>query len=86
MRHYSLKQQLKAFTIPSEPGNSAFPTTCVECGSRLRKNEDFDYMNEWTISYTCKKCGRKYAYQLSDMGQSVPLLVQYKNKEDVFKK
>ena len=69
----------------NENGNHLI-NTCIECGSKLEVNTDFNCASEWTASYTCTKCGSKFAYQPSDMGQSLPWLVRYDNKEEVFEK
>jgi len=83
LKKYTYKEMnAKAFVLPSEYGG--FPTTCMECGSRLENNKDFDYQKEWTASYTCTKCGAKFAYQPSDMGQSLSWISKYDAKEDVF--
>jgi len=66
------------------PGSHGFPNTCIECGGNLNSNGDFDYASEWTASYTCEKCKLKYAYQPTDMGQTLPWLMRYDNKNDVF--
>lgn len=73
----------KAFMESSR--NIAFPSVCMECGSLLARNGDFNYTDEWTASYTCTKCGSKFAFQPTDMGQSLLWLVKYDNKKEVFK-
>jgi len=65
---------------------NGFPNMCPDCTSDIEVNGDFDYANEWTISYTCVKCGHKFAYQPSDMGQTLPWLVRYDRKEEVYGK
>jgi len=78
----------KAFTLPSTStiGYNGFPTTCLECGSILAKGSDFDYVTDWTACYVCTKCGSKFAYQPSDMGQSLPWIIKYEEKEEVFRR
>ena len=83
-KKYTYKKLWDAFKLPSKTGIGGFPTTCIECGSTLSKNDDFDYMSEWTISFTCIKCGQKYAYQPSDMGQTVPWIKAYDDKNKLF--
>ena len=83
-KKYSYKDQDKAFKLPSKDGYGGFPTTCIECGGYLERNSDFNYNSDWTASYTCEKCSRKYAYQPSDMGQTVPWIIKYDKKEEVF--
>ena len=77
------EREKKAFSLPSETGMWNGPTTCVSCGGRLKKNDDWDYMNEWWMSKTCTKCGQKWRYMPSDMGQSLPQLEKYKSREEV---
>jgi DNA-directed RNA polymerase subunit RPC12/RpoP len=76
----------KAFTLPSTNGNGGFPTTCLECGSRLASHNDFNYATEWTAYYVCTKCKAKFAYQPTDMGQSLPWIIKYDEKEEVFRR
>lgn len=83
VKKYNLKQMDKAFRINT--GYGGFPTTCIKCDNALKSNDDFDYNSEWTASYTCVSCGAKYAYQPSDMGQTLPWIVKYDHKEEVFK-
>jgi len=75
-----------AFKLPSKSGYGGFPTTCMECGAYLNKNSDLDYGKDWTATYTCEKCESKFAYQPSDMGQSLPWIVKYDNKNEIFNK
>jgi RNase P subunit RPR2 len=72
----------KAFVRPSKTGYGGFPTTCVECGGSLSRNDDYDYNSEWWISYTCDDCGTKFRYMPSDMGQTLPALESYKTRHD----
>ena len=69
--------QKKAFILPSKSGYAGFPTTCIECGNALSRNDDYDYNSDWWASYTCDECGLKFMYMPSDMGQSLPTLRQY---------
>jgi DNA-directed RNA polymerase subunit RPC12/RpoP len=86
MKQYDKELYKKVFTRGDNFVDGGFPIRCPECLGNLNKNGDFNYVNDWTASYTCSKCGIKYAYQPSDMGQSSPLLEQYKDKDKLFKK
>lgn len=57
---------------------SGLINTCVECGAKLEHNKDYNYLEEWWASYTCPECKRKFKYMPSDMGQSLPILQQYR--------
>lgn len=83
IKRYENSEIKKAFILPSNSGYGGFPTTCIECGCRLKKNADFDYASEWTISYTCTNCKSKFAYQPSDMGQSLAWIEKYDEKHEV---
>jgi DNA-directed RNA polymerase subunit RPC12/RpoP len=76
----------KAFKLPSNDGFGGFPTTCLECGGKLEDHNDFNYASEWTASYICLKCGSKFAYQPTDMGQTLPWIIKYDEKEEVFRR
>ena len=65
-------------------GYNGFPGTCPECKSKLERNADFDFNSDWTASYTCIACKSKFAYQPSDMGQSLSWIERYDNKDEVF--
>jgi len=73
----------KAFELKIKD-SYGFPTTCMECGCELERNTDFNYASDWTCSYTCKECKSKFAYQPTDMGQSLPWIEKYDIKDEVF--
>lgn len=52
----------------------------------LVSNNDFNYVSEWTASYVCTKCTSKFAYQPSDMDQTLPWIIKYDEKEEVFRR
>lgn len=87
MKHYNIQDKelyAKVFTRGDNFVDGGFPLRCPECTGDLDKNDDFNYMTEWTASYTCSKCNKNYAYQPSDMGQTLPWLVKYNTKAEVF--
>jgi len=57
---------------------SGFPTHCPECDSVLESNDDYNYASDWWASFTCTNCKIKIKYMPTDMGQTLPQLVQYK--------
>jgi len=63
---------------------NGFPSHCPECKSILEKTNDFNYNSEWTCSYICSSCKSKFAYQPSDMGQSLEWIERYDDKHEVF--
>jgi len=65
-------------------GYNGFPSICPECRGALADNSDFDYASQWTASYTCEACSLKFAYQPSDMGQTIPWFVKYDDKDTLF--
>lgn len=82
--HNNVELYKKVFTRGDNFVDGGFPLRCPECEGDLNKNDDFNYSSEWTASYTCSKCNKKYAYQPTDMGQTLPWLVSYNSKGEVF--